>query len=114
MDPFCHLCFTFVFVTLSCLFLAALWSGKGLSSWLSCILCFSCVFVTFPYDVLGQVWYLVVSITEFSPKIYNKRDFAYFEIVKFSFLRGDVIHPPPLLMMYTIRSLFVLQAYVQI
>ena len=23
---------------------------------------FSCVFVTFPYDVLGQVWYLIVLI----------------------------------------------------
>ena len=33
MDPFCHLCFVFVFVILACLFLAALWSpvGKGLS-----------------------------------------------------------------------------------
>ena len=26
---------------------------------------FSCVFVTFPRDVLGQVWYLVVSISDF-------------------------------------------------
>ena len=32
----------FVFVMLSSLFIAALWSpaGKGLSSWLSCMLCF--------------------------------------------------------------------------
>ena len=25
---------------------------------------FSCVFVTFPYGVLGQVWYLIVSIPD--------------------------------------------------
>ena len=30
---------------------------------LSCFV-FSCVFVTYPYDVLGQVWYLIVSIPD--------------------------------------------------
>ena len=37
VDFFCYLCFVFVFVKLSCLFLAALRSpaGKGLTSWLS-------------------------------------------------------------------------------
>ena len=32
----------FIFVMLSCLFLAALWSpaGKELTDWLSCVLCF--------------------------------------------------------------------------
>ena len=41
MDPFCYQCFMFVFVILSCLFLAALWSftWKGLTSWLSCTSC---------------------------------------------------------------------------
>ena len=55
---FCYLCFVSVF--LSHLFLTALWSpaGKGLVSRL-----FEChVFVTFPYGVLGQVWYLIISI----------------------------------------------------
>ena len=47
---------------LSCLFLEAVWSpaGKGLASWLSVydgVLCF----VLFPYDVPGQVLYLIVS-----------------------------------------------------
>ena len=39
VDPFCHLCFMFVFLILTCLFLAALWSpaAKGLTSWLSCV-----------------------------------------------------------------------------
>ena len=64
--PFCHLCFVFVFVILSFLFLAALWSpaGKGLTFWLLCVVCISCVFVIFPYDVQGQVWYLILSISD--------------------------------------------------
>ena len=60
MDHFCYLCF--VFVMFSCLFIAALWSpaGKGLTSWLK----FSCVFVTFSCGVLGQVWYMIISIPD--------------------------------------------------
>ena len=40
MDQFCYLCF--LFVMLSCLFIAALLSpaGKELANWLSCMLCF--------------------------------------------------------------------------
>ena len=47
MDHFCYLCF--VFVMLSCLFSAALWSpaGKGMISWLSCVWSFV-VFCHFP------------------------------------------------------------------
>ena len=43
-----------------------MWSpvGKGLASWHSLYLMVSCVFVTFPYDVLGEVWYLIVSIPD--------------------------------------------------
>ena len=46
MDHLCYLCL--VFVMLSRLFIAALWSpaGKGLISWLSFVM-FDCVFVTF-------------------------------------------------------------------
>ena len=45
------------------LFIAALLSpaGKGLTSWLSFVM-FNCVFVTFLCGILGQMWYLVVSI----------------------------------------------------
>ena len=48
---------------LSFLFIAALWSpaGKGLTSWLLFVM-FNCVFGTFPCGILGQVWYLIVSI----------------------------------------------------
>ena len=64
MDHFCYLCF--VFVMLSCLFIAASWSPaeKGPTSWLSCVLYFIVFFVTFPFGVLCQVWYLIVSIPD--------------------------------------------------
>ena len=60
MDHLCYLCL--VFVMLSCLFIAALWSpaGKELTSWLLFVM-FNCIFFTFPYGILGQVWYLIVS-----------------------------------------------------
>ena len=61
MDHLCYLCL--VFVMLLRLFIAALWSpaGKRLSSWLSFVM-INCVFVTFLCGVLGQVWYLIISI----------------------------------------------------
>ena len=54
-----------VFVKLLRPFIAALWplAGKGLTYWLSFVL-FNCVFVTFPCGILGQVWYLIVSIPD--------------------------------------------------
>ena len=47
------------------LLIAALWSpaGKGLTSCLS-FLVLHCVFVTFLFGILGQVWYLLVLITD--------------------------------------------------
>ena len=59
MDHLCYLCL--VFVMLSRLFIAALWSHAG--TWLSFVM-FNCVFVTFPCGILGQVWCLVVSIPD--------------------------------------------------
>ena len=55
----------FVFVMLSNLLLAALWSHAGEKGDLLTLfyVMFACVFVTFPYGVLGQVWYLIVLIT---------------------------------------------------
>ena len=54
MDHLCYLCI--VFVMLSRLFIAALWSlaEKGLTTWLL-FLTFNCNFVTFPCGILGQV-----------------------------------------------------------
>ena len=53
------------------LFIDALWSsaGKGLSFVMSI-----CVNVTFPYGILGQVWYLIVSIPDRCPLSYFKND----------------------------------------
>ena len=72
MDLFCYLFLMFVFVVLSCLFLAALWSpaGKGLTIWPFLCVVLSCVFVTFPYCVPGQVWYLIVSIPDLCLPLY--------------------------------------------
>ena len=63
MNHLCYLCL--VFVMLSCLFIAALWSpvGKGLASWLLFVM-FNCDFVTFPCGIPSQVWYLIVLIPD--------------------------------------------------
>ena len=55
----------FVFVMISRLFIAALWSPtwKGLASWLSFVM-FNCVFVLSPCGILGQMWYLILSIPD--------------------------------------------------
>ena len=52
-----------MFVMLSRLFIAALWSpaGKGLSSWLLFVMP-NCVCFTFPCVILGQVWCFIVLI----------------------------------------------------
>ena len=64
MDHLCYLCL--VLVMLSRLFIAALWSpaGKRLTSWLSFVM-LNCVFVIFPCSILGEVWYMIVSIPDF-------------------------------------------------
>ena len=63
VDHLCYLCL--VFVTLSRLFIAALWSpaGKGLASLLLLVMS-NCDFVTFQCGILGQVWYLIVLIPD--------------------------------------------------
>ena len=47
------------------IFIAAMWSpaGIGLTSWLLFVM-FNCVFVTFPCGILGQMWYLILSIPD--------------------------------------------------
>ena len=66
MDHLCYFCI--VFVMLSRLLIAALLSpaGKGMTFWLSFVV-LNCVIVTFPFGILGQVWYLVVSIPDRCP-----------------------------------------------
>ena len=61
---------------LSRLFIVALWSpaGKGLTSWLSFVM-FNYIVVTFPCGILGQMLYMIVSISDLFPSFvfsYNK------------------------------------------
>ena len=54
MDHLCNFCL--VFVMLSRLFIAALWSPKGKRAELLALVCdVYCDYVTFPYGILGQV-----------------------------------------------------------
>ena len=50
---------------LSCLLLTPLWSAAKMADHLA-LLCvmLSCVFVSSPYSVPGQVWFLIVSISD--------------------------------------------------
>ena len=63
VDHFCYFCI--VFVMPSRLLIAAMWSpaGKGLTSWLSFVV-LNCAVVSFPFEIVGQVWYLIVSIPD--------------------------------------------------
>ena len=51
-----------VFLMLSCLFIAALWSPAGKGPAL--VGDVYCVFVTIPCGIRGQVWYLIVSFPD--------------------------------------------------
>ena len=57
-----HLCFfvCHVFLMLLHLFIAALWSSAGLALAGDIY----SIFVTFPCDILGQLWYLIVSFPD--------------------------------------------------
>ena len=66
-------CVCHAFASVHCCF----WSpaGKGLAFWLSFVV-LNCVFVTFLCGILGQVWYLIVSIADLCPLLllpYHKR-----------------------------------------
>ena len=69
MDHLCYFCI--MFVMLSRLLIAALWSParKGLTSWMSFVV-LNCVVLTFPCGILGQVWYLIVLIPDLGPLFY--------------------------------------------
>ena len=61
MDILCFFCLCLC----ARLFICAFWSpaGKWLTSWLSSVVS-NCEFVTFPIGILGQVRYLIVSISD--------------------------------------------------
>ena len=70
-----------MFVMLSCLLIAALWSPavKGLTSWLLFVMS-NCDFVIFPCGILGQVWYLIVLIPDLCRLSYFVNQMAYFHL----------------------------------
>ena len=63
MDYLCYLCL--VSVMLSRLFIATLWSpeGIGLTSWLLFVMFIMILFLSH-LVILGQVWYLIVTIPD--------------------------------------------------
>ena len=55
MSCVCH-----AFVSVHCCLVVTCWERADLLA----LVMFTCVFVTFPCDILGQVWYLIVSIPD--------------------------------------------------
>ena len=55
-------CLCHTAMSVSCSLVVTFWGRADLLALLYVM--FPCVFVTFPYGVLGQVWYLIVSITD--------------------------------------------------
>ena len=86
VDHLCYLCL--VFVMLLHLFIVALWApdGKGMTSWISF------AFVTFPCDILGQVWFLIVSNSDLCPISYfviNRLSVFLFKYSKIVCFKAD-------------------------
>ena len=65
MSFVCH-----AFTSVHCCLVLA---GKKLTSWLLFVM-FNCTFVTFTCGILGQVWYLIVSIPDLCPLSYFGND----------------------------------------
>ena len=58
MDHLCFLCL--VFLMLLPMFIAALWTP----ALLALVGDVYCIFVSFPFGILGQVWYLIVTFPD--------------------------------------------------
>ena len=71
----------FMFVLLPCPFITALWSPAR---------DIDCVFVTFPFGVLGQVWYMILSIPD---------------LCLLTFRRPSVVSPPIKIFNHLIKPL---------
>ena len=87
MDLFCF-CFVLCLLCLCArLFICALWSpaGKGLTSWFSFVVSAVSLICHFPIGILGQVWYLIVSIPDLCTLTYFHYTGAGFSGLSFSF-----------------------------
>ena len=79
------LCYVFVMPMCTSVYVW-LWSpaGKGLTSWLSFVVS-NCEFVTFPLiGILGQEWYLIVSIPDLCTLTYFYMEFRFADFTTFS------------------------------
>ena len=76
----CVLCVCRTVLSVPCSLLVTYWERADLLALLYVM--FSCVFVTFPYGVLGQIWYLIVSIPDLCLLSY----FAELQIDNFYFI----------------------------
>ena len=93
-----HDCLYYIVLSVQCSLVVNCWERADLLA-LLCVM-FPCDFVTFPYGVLGQVWFLIVSISDICllPYFYknmrqclatyvNKRHFSIISsIIVFTFL----------------------------
>ena len=62
MDHLCFLsCVSHGFASVHCCFVVACWKRADLLALVGDVYC---IFVTFPFDILGQVWHLVVSFPD--------------------------------------------------
>ena len=55
-------CVGHAFASVYCCLVVTCWERADLLALM--LVTFNCVFVTFPYGILGQVWYLIVSIPD--------------------------------------------------
>ena len=71
MDHLCYVCLVFVmlFASVQCCLEVTCWERADL---LALVCDVNCVFVTFPCGILGQVWYLIVSIPDLCRLSYFK------------------------------------------
>ena len=59
---FVFVCLCYAVLSVPCSLVVTCWESANLLALLYVV--FSCASVTFPYGVPGQVWYLIVSITD--------------------------------------------------
>ena len=91
MDPLCYF-----FLVLLCfnqrLFVDALWSpvGKGLTSWLSFVMS-NCDVVTFPIG-MGQVWCMIVSISDLCPLSYFVKWIVFTFTIRLNYFTICITH----------------------
>ena len=66
-------CVSHAFASGHCCLVVTCWEGADLLTLVGNVYC---IFVTFPYGILGQVWYLIVSFPDFCPLSYFHYIFA--------------------------------------